>query len=427
MFQHILVAIDGSKISDNALKTAIEEARVWKAQIHVVYVVETGLFSSLPMDNTWEIMYSMLEKEGKNALEAAKEMADQTGVKMETSMRQGHAGNEILKAIAELPIDLVVMGSHGKSEVDRILLGSVSLIHRIELSKNRHGGATIESMKVADFMTTEVVSVEIPGNRDDVLKILKRTGISGVPVLKEGKLVGIITRKDLLRKADETQLGLLMTRNPATVTPDTPAEEAARILIEKNVRRLPVIEDEKLVGLLSVADLVHAIAQMRIKDEIKPYYVSQTFALWEETPLPLVGRIMEISGFEAIPILDAESKLQGIISERDLIRHSSIEDTVEVSDFSNGTDDDEWTWESIRDMHTISYGISKIQLPDKAVKTAMVSNVISVPLNAEVSECALKMKRGRVDQLPVVNGDKKLVAMLFDRDLIRAMCRSPEQ
>jgi CBS domain-containing protein len=282
-------------------------------------------------------------------------------------------------------------------------------------------------MKVADFMTTEVVSVEIPGNRDDVLKILKRTGISGVPVLKEGKLVGIITRKDLLRKADETQLGLLMTRNPATVTPDTPAEEAARILIEKNVRRLPVIEDEKLVGLLSVADLVHAIAQMRIKDEIKPYYVSQTFALWEETPLPLVGRIMEISGLESNPILDAESKLQGIISERDLIRHSSIEDTVEVSDFSNGTDDDEWTWESIRDMHTISYGISKIQLPDRAVKTAMVSNVISVPLNAEVSECALKMKRGRVDQLPVVNGDKKLVAMLFDRDLIRAMCRSPEQ
>jgi nucleotide-binding universal stress UspA family protein len=62
MFQHILVAIDGSKISDNALKTAIEEARVWKAQIHAIYVVETGLFSSLPMDSTWEIMYSMLEK-----------------------------------------------------------------------------------------------------------------------------------------------------------------------------------------------------------------------------------------------------------------------------------------------------------------------------------------------------------------------------
>ncbi|MDD1706758.1 MAG: CBS domain-containing protein [Methanoregulaceae archaeon] len=280
-------------------------------------------------------------------------------------------------------------------------------------------------MTVAEFMTTEVVRVEIPGNRDDVLKILKRTGISGVPVLKEGKLVGIITRKDLLRKSDETQLGLLLTRDPVTISPDSSIQEAARLLIDNNVRRLPVIEDNELVGLLSVADLIHAIAQMRIKEEIKDRYVSQTYALWEDTPLPLVARIMEISGFEAIPILDSESKLQGIISERDLIRHSSIEDMVEVSDFSNGTDDDEWTWESIRDMHTISYGISRIQLPDRPVKTAMITNVISVPLNAEVSECALKMKRGRVDQLPVINGDKKLVAMLFDRDLIRALCRQP--
>lgn len=282
-------------------------------------------------------------------------------------------------------------------------------------------------MIVADYMTTEVVRVEIPGNRDDVLKILKRTGISGVPVIKEGKLVGIITRKDLLRKSDETQLGLLMTRDPVTVNPDASVQEAARLMIEHNVRRLPVVEGKNLVGLISVADLIHALAQMRIKEEIKDSYTSQTYALWEETPLPLVARIMEISGFEAIPILDADSKLQGIISERDLIRHSSIEDMVEVSDFSNGTDDDEWTWESIRDMHTISYGISRIQLPERPVKSAMITNVISVPLNAEVSECALKMKRGRVDQLPVVNGDKKLVAMLFDRDLISAFCRQPVQ
>ena len=282
-------------------------------------------------------------------------------------------------------------------------------------------------MKVADFMTSDVVSVEIPGNRDDVLKILKRTGISGVPVIKERKLVGIITRKDLLRKAEETQLGLLMTGNPATIQPDATVQDAARALLTHGVRRLPVIEDEILVGLISVADLIHAIAQMKIKTEIKSLYTSQTFALWEETPLPLVGRIMEISGFEAIPILDAESKLQGIISERDLIRHSSIEDTVEVSDFSNGTDDDEWTWESIRDMHTISYGISKIQLPERPVRTAMVKNVVAVPQNAEVSECALKMKRARVDQLPVVNGDKRLIAMLFDRELIKVLCTAEAQ
>jgi CBS domain-containing protein len=278
-------------------------------------------------------------------------------------------------------------------------------------------------MLVKDYMTADVVHVDIPGNRDDVLKILKRTGISGVPVLKNKKLVGIITRKDLLGKPEETQLGLLMTPKPVTIESDADIRDAARLLVKHRIRRLPVVEDNKLIGLLSVADLIHAIAQMKIKEEIKDTYTSTTFALWEDTPLPLVGRVMEISNVDAIPILNADSVLQGIISERDLIRNSSIEDSVGVSDFSNGTDDDEWTWESIRDNHTISFGISRVQLPNRPVKLAMVKNVVAVPKNAEVSECALKMRRSRVDQLPVVNGDKRLVAMLYDRDLIRVLCK----
>ena len=271
-------------------------------------------------------------------------------------------------------------------------------------------------------MTSDVVHVEIPGNRDDVLKILKRTGISGVPVVKNKKIVGIITRKDLLRKPEETQLGLLMTPKPVSIGPDADIRQAAHLLVEHHIRRLPVVEDGHLLGLLSVSDLIHAIAHLKIKDEIKTKYTSNTFALWEETPLPVVGRIMEISGVDAIPILDNENKLTGIISERDLIRNSSIEDSVGVSDFSNGTDDDEWTWESIRDNHTISFGISKVQLPNRPVKLAMVKNVVAVPHNAEVSECALKMRRARVDQLPVINGDKQLVAILYDRDLIKSLC-----
>lgn len=278
-------------------------------------------------------------------------------------------------------------------------------------------------MLVKDYMTKDVVHVEIPGNRDDVLKILKRTGISGVPVIKNKKIVGIITRKDLLRKPEETQLGLLMTSKPISIGPDADIRDAARLLVTHSIRRLPVVEEGHLLGLLSVSDLIHAMAQMKFKDEIKTTYTSKTFALWEETPLPVVGRVMEISGVDAIPILDGDNILQGIISERDLIRNSSIEDSVGVSDFSNGTDDDEWTWESIRDNHTISFGISKVQLPNRPVKLAMVKNVVAVPTNAEVSECALKMRRARVDQLPVINNDKQLVAMLYDRELIRALCK----
>ncbi|NLM30686.1 MAG: universal stress protein [Methanomicrobiales archaeon] len=126
MFRMILVAIDGSKPADRALETAIEEARVWNAEVHVIYVIESGLFSSLPMDNTLEIIYSVLQKEGEEILESAREKADAAGVPVTTHLRQGHAGSRIVSLAEDLGVDLIILGSHGKSGVDRLFLGSVT-------------------------------------------------------------------------------------------------------------------------------------------------------------------------------------------------------------------------------------------------------------------------------------------------------------
>src|SRR5512138_3528613 len=126
MFANILVAIDGSDAGKRALIRAVEEAKVWNARLHVAYVVETGLFSSLPADNTVEIMYRVLEKEGASALEKAKKFAAENGVTAITHMKQGHAGSELIALGEKEKADLIVVGSHGKSQADRILIGSVS-------------------------------------------------------------------------------------------------------------------------------------------------------------------------------------------------------------------------------------------------------------------------------------------------------------
>ena len=126
VFTNILVAIDGSEVSDRALARAVDEARIWNAKIHAVYVVETGLFSSFPTDNTVEIMYRILEKEGQEKLAQAKAIAVTQGLTLITHLKQGHAGTEILAIAEKEKIDLVIVGSHGKSNADKLLIGSVS-------------------------------------------------------------------------------------------------------------------------------------------------------------------------------------------------------------------------------------------------------------------------------------------------------------
>lgn len=126
MFRKVLVAIDGSGQSQRALATAIDEAKAWGGEVHAAYVIEIGLFSSLPVDNTWEVMYSLLDKEGKEILDSAIAAGAEAGVSLTTHLRQGHAGQELLNLAEEVGADLIVVGSLGKSGIERLLLGSVS-------------------------------------------------------------------------------------------------------------------------------------------------------------------------------------------------------------------------------------------------------------------------------------------------------------
>ena len=274
---------------------------------------------------------------------------------------------------------------------------------------------------IEDIMVRDVASATLPGSRDEILKVLKNKHISGVPVIKDSKVVGIVTRTNLLQNPEEEQLALLMTRNPITISPGSALQTAARLLLEHRIRRLPVVDEGKLVGLVTVADVVATIADMNIDIPIKDYVEKDVVAIYNETPLPVVARIMELAGVKAVPVLDANLELVGIISDRDVISASIIEDSVEMSDMSAGLDDDAWTWESMRDTMSIYYSVSRIKVPNLIASDIMISEPITATYIASVSDCARKMKRNRIDQVPIINSNRKLQGLLRDHDLLKPL------
>jgi len=284
-------------------------------------------------------------------------------------------------------------------------------------NKEKQNGQT----RVRDIMVENVAYVTLPGIREEIMEICKDRHISGVPVVKGGEVEGVVTRQDLLKNPNERQIALLMSRNPITISPEATIAEAARIILSRRIRRLPVVEGEKLVGIITVADIVMEIAKGGYKAPIGNYMGEKTIAIWNEMPLSVAGRIMELGRVKAAPVLNLEFELVGLITDRDLINAAVIEDETGHSDLSLGADEDAWTWEGMRDTMKLYYGVSKIKLPDKRVSEVMVKEVVTATRNCEVNECAGKMSENKFDQLPVISTRGKLTGMLLDRNLLKVL------
>jgi len=277
-------------------------------------------------------------------------------------------------------------------------------------------------MKVSDCMQKDVVYVSVPGTREDVLTIMAEKEINGFPVCKKGtkQLVGIVTRSDLLRKPDENQLAMLMVRDPITVSPDTDIHEAAKMMVEENFRRLPVIKRDELVGLVTVPDILGAVLEPSEKyqnESIADYINERVTAIWEETPLPLSYMIMEMAQESALVAMNESGGVTGLISVSDYIRLSevSIEDNVSKT-YSGNETGVEWGWTS-KDFLVVTKKLLK--LPHVPVSEVMTKKIISLSEVTTIAECVRTLRRNNIDQAPVLSAKNALIGMIEDRDLLK--------
>lgn len=180
-------------------------------------------------------------------------------------------------------------------------------------------------MKVRELMTEDVVSVRPETTLRDAAALLVEHGVSGLPVVMGNEVVGVLSEADIVAKASgaiehgggllswlfepETReqkvhartAGEAMTTPALTIAPTRPVHEAARRMITEGVNRLPVVEDGKLVGILTRADIVRAFTRgdSELAQEIRDDILKRTF--WVEP------------GGVAVTVADGRVTLKGVV------------------------------------------------------------------------------------------------------------------
>jgi CBS domain-containing protein len=119
-------------------------------------------------------------------------------------------------------------------------------------------------MIASDIMTRNVCTIQPEASAQQAAQLLYQKRISGAPVVNaQGQLIGMITEADIISKVSREGLRVadIMTHELIVVTEETPVGEIAQLLTERKIKRVPVVRDGKLVGIVSRADIVHAVAE----------------------------------------------------------------------------------------------------------------------------------------------------------------------
>ncbi|MEF8779133.1 MAG: universal stress protein [Haloferacaceae archaeon] len=122
MFETVVIATDGSESVQRAVDVALDLAERFDAEVHALYVVDSGEVESSPAEIKDELR-DALDDRGREALEAVNARADRA---VETAVREGHPAAEITAFAREVDADLVATGTRGRHGENRFLIGSVA-------------------------------------------------------------------------------------------------------------------------------------------------------------------------------------------------------------------------------------------------------------------------------------------------------------
>ena len=205
-----------------------------------------------------------------------------------------------------------------------------------KLGSSKYESMPASRLHISSVMTKDVFTVPETMQLGEVARVMLENGIGSVPVMRDDQMVGIVSKADFVTLAvgiafDKIAVKEIMTKDLVVVSPTERLVHARRLMLEANVGRLPVVDDGKLVGMITSKDLLRAFIDFRKKvpekyqkSQIKDVFVEDIMSknpqyVSKEMSISEVSKIMMETGFNGLPVMD-EGKVIGIITQTDILR-----------------------------------------------------------------------------------------------------------
>lgn len=256
-------------------------------------------------------------------------------------------------------------------------------------------------MRVSQIMSSPAVVIDKNLALTDAIDVIKRNEVSRLVVTHNGRIVGVMTEKDIVRDlgsahAYRLPLGRMhvssvMMPNPITVAPDVMAKRAAELMLDRDISGLPVVEGNKLVGIVTKLDFAKVCMGY---DDV---YVGQVMQASPTTVSPgerviHVRRLLLEEDLLATPVMEGR-ELVGIVTMRDvLMKLVAFQEVVP----------DQYKSERIRNL---------------LVEDVMTQPAVTIRTDEMLPHAAKVMLDKRFSSLPVVNLENELVGMLTKTEL----------
>ncbi|MBD2211186.1 chloride channel protein [Nostoc linckia FACHB-104] len=196
-----------------------------------------------------------------------------------------------------LPLMIVCVASYLVAEkvVPGSLYEKLLLLKGITLACNVPVESVMRTLTANNVMQQRVETLDVEMSAEEAIQAFSRSHHRGFPVVEEGKLVGIITQSDLLKIRDrnipnDTPLREIMTPSPITVTPKHNLSNVLYLLDRYQISRLPVVEGRKLIGIITRADIIRAEADYLNCENATPGPQPEPSYVVYQTRAPNIGR-----------------------------------------------------------------------------------------------------------------------------------------